>query len=211
MRRLSALLLLSVLVSALPAWSQVTPVLYVSGGSAFPQGPDQFQSFYTTGVHLSAGAGVQVTPDVEFIVAVRHSRFRLDESGVVEGLQQVGFTVEPGNISGSTSTATGADLNAKFSTPLTPRTRFYFSGGGGMYRRSVFDVTLGPNEQPIGDLQGAPSEASETSLSLNFGMGLQYALNRDALLFFEPRYRLLFADSSDLFYLPVQAGLMYRL
>lgn len=212
--RVVLLSLLFCCVFACPAWSQVQPVLYVSAGGAVAQGPERFQDFYGMGPHVSVGAGVALTPDVEIMIAGRYSRFQLDDDGVITFSERQGGQF-PNDVTlvveGDAATAIGVDVNAKFSTPLTPRARFYFSGGGGLFQRSVFGATL-TAIQPDGSEQSSTSEkVEETGASLNFGLGLSFSLSEPANIYVEPRYRLLFAESSDIFYLPIQVGLSYRL
>jgi opacity protein-like surface antigen len=109
------------------------------------------------------------------------------------------FSIEGGKI----DIISGA-VNAKFTVIPLPVVSPYITGGVGLARIGVGDLTVRQNGVVLGTL---PSLSSETKTSVNLGAGIDFSLVID--LFLEAKYTWIFTEGETSTYIPVTLGITF--
>jgi len=122
-----------------PALAQSGLNIYVGGGGALPLDPTEFTDFWGLGYNAGAAIGYSFGSGLELIGGVDYSNFLLDVDDLLDDLGALGMDID---ISGGDISMLSLSAGLKFNIGTGGSFSPYLIGMGGMYTRSISDVTV---------------------------------------------------------------------
>lgn len=193
MKKMIAALAVLALVTA-PAAAQTS--FHFNTGLTMPTGDvgDVYKSGFNLGGTVEFGFGSAFSVEG----ALGYNRHSIDQEGILAqaGVSGVSLEIEGGN-----ATVITAMVNGKLSGPRDGKVQGYVSGGAGLFRAGIGDVSI----------QGVTIEGeSEAALGVNVGGGVRAAINDAIGVFGDVGYVIGFTEDSSTKIIPIRAGVTIR-
>jgi hypothetical protein len=196
-----------------------------SSGIAIPTSPMTFANYWKMEYGGAVGAAVTLSPSVSLTGTFEYYQFDLDNDGISEGFDTKYmrdiwvFSNVSLNASAASSSISTLALNLRIApSELTGMLIPYVVAGGGMMWYSMSEISL-PTNSTI-DIAGSPVTISarrritggnETVPFVQFGMGMDVQWLDPVIIFIEARYTRGLSEGLGTSYLPLAAGVKYRL
>lgn len=191
MRRLLCVLLFA----CLPA-TTLAQTFFVEGnvGANSILAPDPLPDFHNSGVTLGAAVGVRTLPFLEVIVEGEYSQFPFNEDEFLT-LARIPLSYDAeaeGSRVSMLSGSVGARLLLDTETSVTP----FFTGGVGLYRRTIGGLDFDANGAPIprGPDEYEQGNQRQTALGYYLEAGIRFRVSSAIGVFFAPRYVTVLTD-----------------
>jgi len=199
LKRLSVVILL--LFSTSLAAAQGSTV--ISGGLGIPQKPNDFSSYWKTGLSVGAGVEVPVSDWFGLTVGFDLTSFSLNEEKFLEAQGVAGTGVR---VSGGSATIMSVLGGAKVRVAHVPkRVSAYVVGLLGYMNFSTKEFEVS-GDGPFGTLAGG----ERSSFCVAGGAGVEMPIAKIADVFVEGRYVVDFSANRTAF-IPIRAGFKIRL
>ncbi len=194
------------------AWSQAPSKVnvYLGGGIAFPTAPKSFTDGWKMGFNGFGGVGVSVTQSLWAIVSIDYTSFPLDNDYILKSVGTIPSNVNV-NISGGTASCLNLSggLKTYFSSSQSSANPYAIIDAG-YFNLSASDVivkaTMGSNSVTM-----TVKTDSENAFSASAGFGVDIPAGETIGIFIEARYFIAFTKGESTGYIPVKAGILFRL
>jgi opacity protein-like surface antigen len=176
----------------------------VGGGLSFPSQPSDFSNYWKMGYNVGGGLGYALSSSFSLNALFDYNSFPLDADRILNdfGLGGQGITIKGGSVTLITVSGT---LKA-WLIPLGDSPSPYVFVGGGFFGLSNSDVTISD-----GNASRVLRGESTSEFSILFGAGLDIPMNESLVAFVQAAYGIAFAKDENTNYLPMKAGVSFRL
>lgn len=210
MRRVLLLctLLLMIGTSSLPAQSRIRVI--PTAGASLTTSPEAFERFYSLSPELGVGVEYQLTRSLSLHGRVHYARLLLSKENVsrfIDERTRNSFTDIA--VTGQDGTMFSGTVRLAIRAQLPRGLRFRGLFGIGLYRHSIYDVTVSDNSTPTNCPDDCFTiESLDTSVNPGFAIGFRLStpLSPRFTPFVEPDYTIIFADQDASERLPSEVG-----
>jgi hypothetical protein len=169
--------------------------LRASGGIAWSLSPEHFKKYWSLALHLGAGLGYYLTPQLTVGGSISYSYFDLDVRDIPFQLENTKQFVKGGDINFIEIVGV-----VKYYLKSAERSaNFYIFGGPGLSLGIIteFDVL----RTTVGELTRG------VNLMFTSGLGVRFRTSSTTGIFVEVRYNVLISEARDFSYLPLKVGI----
>jgi hypothetical protein len=202
--------------------------VYLGGGIALPQGPDDFKNYFNIGLVTGGGIGFSLSQNATLVLSFGYGSFGADEAkfkSYFETITNLGFGlygVSGGNFSNFSVTSTsGLQLEGRINlrlisspNPVLP----YLYGGLGYSSFTQPEITYTYNipSQWIGYYTYVPAQTlsgtkkfgeDESAFSTSVGLGFEFPFSSSISLLLESGYTIAFTKDENTSFIPFKANI----